>query len=437
MKSFERIPTKAEWSRLRKYAREMRELRVDESQDPPITSDILFMLQLRATNEPLLPKLKTFECHADKVFVPFIPLFLSCETTRVGITFAQDSPAMMVASAIVRLPIICPDLERITLYPVPRDPMIEEAISEMLLTCNRDILRWFCVVSPLTEEARKVAFQLPRLSELWIVFQGHELLPPVALPNLVSIYIEFDDHLDWLQGFRGGKLGKLETIILRPRSREISDILKEFKSVVLTTSIPITLSRFNFLTSRSWNPSYRSLLPFTQLTDLVIEFSCEDHCSSSVDDDIIIDLARAMPKLKILRLGGAPCRTGGGITVKGLIALGRGCRLLSELCIHFEATSFIGTATEAGMSTPSNGKTAGSLQGCALTNLEVGQIPIADGAELTVAVILLQIFPRLLTVEFIEKKWKNVADTIKFFRQISAFVQHTGKTYPHIFSPPR
>ena len=212
-KSFERIPTKAEWSRLRKYAREMRNLRVDTtSQGPPITSDILFMLQLRTTNEPLLPKLKIFECHADEVFIPFIPLFLSRETTQVGITFAQGSPALMVASTIVRLPVICPGLERVTLHPLPGDAVISEAVSETLLTCNRDSLQWFRVVSPLTEEARKVMFQLPRLSTLWVVIQGQALLPKVVLPNLRSICLGYDNHLDWLQGFRGGVLDKLENI---------------------------------------------------------------------------------------------------------------------------------------------------------------------------------------------------------------------------------
>jgi len=56
-----RVPTKAEWAVFRRYARRMRKLMVDTSEDP-VTSDILFTLQLHAANGPLLPKLKTFEC---------------------------------------------------------------------------------------------------------------------------------------------------------------------------------------------------------------------------------------------------------------------------------------------------------------------------------------------------------------------------------------
>ena len=83
------------------------------------------------------------------------------------------------------------------------------------------------------------------------------------------IHVEYDNHPDWPQGFRGGVLDKSESIVLRPQSRETSDFLGEFKSVALTTSIPSTLLKFSFITSRSWDPSYRSLLPFTQLKELV------------------------------------------------------------------------------------------------------------------------------------------------------------------------
>jgi len=72
-KSFQRIPTKAEWSRFQKYARGIRTLEVDDSKDL-VTSDVLLKLQLRTGNEPLLPRLVTFECKAvSEAFIPFIP----------------------------------------------------------------------------------------------------------------------------------------------------------------------------------------------------------------------------------------------------------------------------------------------------------------------------------------------------------------------------
>jgi hypothetical protein len=336
---------------------EVQKLTVDTSEDP-VTSDILFALQLRTANEPLLPKLKTFECEdVTEAFIHFIPTFLSRKTTEIDIGFDEGSPTVMIASMITRLPMLCPDLERITLRRLPRDPVITEAVSDMLLAYNRDTLQWFCVDSPLTEEAREAVFQLPKLSQLWVVIQGHTLLPPVALPNLTTIDIEYDGHLDWLQGFRGATLEKLQEVSFTSRSGQIGDFFGEFKSVALTTSVPTTLSEFAFHTSWSWDPNYRSLLPFTQLKDLLIEFSCNNHCSPGIDDDIIIDLARAMPKLETLRLGGAPCGTRGGVTVKGLVALARGCRHLRKLRIHFQTASLAEAATGAEVPAPSGGET--------------------------------------------------------------------------------
>ena len=228
----------------------MRTLAVNTSEDP-VASDILFALQLRTANEPLLPRLKTFECkNVTEAFIPFIPLFLSRKTVWVEVEFAKGSPTVMAASMIARLSALCPDLERIVLNDLTRSPVITEAVSEMVLTCNRSALRWFHVDSPLTEEAQRVIYQLPKLSGLWTVIQGHTLIPTVALPNLTSIDLEYDDHLDWLQRFRGSAFERLKTVYFRSESDQIGDFLGEFESVALT-SISATLSTFEFHTSRS------------------------------------------------------------------------------------------------------------------------------------------------------------------------------------------
>ena len=405
---------------------------MDTAEDP-VTLDFLFALQSRAANVPFLPKLRNFECGRAAPtsirLVPLIPSFLSHRTTRVYIGFHQDHPTVMVASVIIRLPMLCPNMERITLESLPRDPFITEAVSDMLLTCNRDTLRWFCADSSLTDEAREVVFQLPDLTDLWVVIQGHSLLPPVALPNLSAIDLEYDDHLDWLQGFRGATLKKLEDVNFTTHSEQIGDFLGEFKSVALAASTSATLAKLSFRTSQPWDPTYRSLFPFTQLEDLQIEFSCKNRCSSRLDDNIVIDLARAMPKLKILKLGGVPCKTGGGVTVKGLIALACGCRHLSKLRIHFQTESLVEAAAGTEVPAPSGDKTAVRRHDCALTDLEVGKITIQEGTTDMVAIALLQIFPRLLNVQFIERGWKDAVEIIRLTRRFSTFVQHTGKRH--------
>jgi len=409
---------------------------VDTFEDP-ITSDVLLALQLRTVNVPLLPRLKTFECEeATETFIPFIPLFLSPNTTEIHITSVRRSPIMVTAPMISRFSTLCPDLETITLNELPRDSVITAAVSEMLLACNRNALQEFQVDSPLTEDARGVVCQLPRLSSLWIVIQGSTPLPTLALPNLVDVDVEYDDYLYWLQGFHGARLEKLESACFRCYSKQIGDFLGEFERVALTTSAHNTLSSFRFCTSRSWNPNYSSLLSFKQLKELEIEFSCNGGCSSRVDDDVIISLARAMPKLEILQLGGAPCKIPTGVTVNGLICLAYRCSRLSKLRIHFQVTSLVRTATSAATESPSNDGTVVRRGNCALTNLEVGDIPIPVQSAFTVALILLQIFPRISDVEFTNGEWRTVAETIKHFRQIGAFVHRSGKAYHQIFNYP-
>ena len=56
--------------------------------------------------------------------------------------------------------------------------------------------RLFLVDSPLTEEARGVLYQLPKLTELWAVIQGVRTLSPVVLPNRTLIDVECDGRLD-------------------------------------------------------------------------------------------------------------------------------------------------------------------------------------------------------------------------------------------------
>jgi len=404
----------------------MRDLTVDTSKDP-VTSDILFALQLRTANEPLFPRLELFACmNAAEAFIPFIPSFLSCNITSIYIDFTEGLPVAVVASMITRLSTLCSDLCSITLNPLPRDPVITEAVSDMFLTCNRDSLRWFRVDSPLTDEAYEIIFQLPELSELWVVIQGHTQIPPVVLPNLSTINLEYDDRLDWLQGFRGVMLGELENVYFTSHSQRIGDFLGEFTRVALTTSAPSTLSTFYLNTSWSWDPNYRSLLPLTQLKNLLIESPC-GHCSSRIDDSIIMDLAQAMPKLEILKLGDAPCGAERGVTFKGLIALARGCRHLSKLRIHFQAASLVAAVTDAGVPASLGDETAVRGQDCVLTDLEVGKIPIPTDSALTVAMVLLQIFPRLHNIEPMRKEWRDVAENIKLFQRIGSLVQRAGK----------
>ena len=431
-KSFNRIPTKAEWSRFRKYARSMRELRVNTLQNP-VTPDVLSALHLRTGNEPLLPRLKTFVCEGTaEEFIPAIPLFLSSTTNHIGIKFDVDSPTLQVASTIARLSTLCPDLEHIFLDTLPKGQVITNAASEMLLACNRDTLQEFFVSSPLTEEARVVLYQLPKLRQLWSVIKGPISLPPVALPSLITLSLRYDQGHQWLRGLVGATLGRLKRVAFycNSASTPTTDFLDEFKRVALSTSSQDTLLSLAFRTSQSWNPNYSSLLVFKQLTELSIEFSCQDGCSSRVDDDLIASLTEAMPKLETLQLGRPPCQAATGITLKGLVTLARHCPQLSELCVHFQALDLAETATSTEPPPPPEHTAVVPPTNCVLTHLQVGDAPIPPGEFLAVSVTLLQVFPQIHNIKYTNPQWKHVADTINLFKRFDGHIFHTSK--PHL-----
>ena len=403
-KSFRRLPTTPEWARFRKYARRMRELNERNCH----YSEVLPVLQFCATNGPLFLNLKTLHLWFTAAeFIPFIPSFLSPRTTSFLLWFKTDPPPAIVASMITALPTLCPDLQDISLWALPRHPMITAAVTGMLLASNRS-LRRLRLDSPLTEEACEVVYKHPDLRELSVVIEGSTSLPVVELPNLTEIFIEYDRSCDWLQGFRGATLGKLASISFHSESDSTIDFLEEFKRVALTTSIPATLSKFSFGTSRQWKPNYRSLLPFTQLSKIDIEFSCDGGCSSTIDDDIITEIARAMPGLEFLHVGDEPCETPTGITIKGLATLAHYCPSLCMLRVHFQVASLDPLAIPKVIP---GGEPTIPRRNYALTDLDVGAIPLPEESVLVVAQTLTRIFPRITYISSTDDNWDEVVET--------------------------
>ena len=410
-KSFKRLPTTVEWARFRKYARRMRNLELAVASNPP-SPEVFSAMQLYTVNELLFPNLKTlFLWGIGRPFLPFIPLFLSPRTTSIYLSFEPDLPNTTISSTITILPTLCPDLQEIAFYFVTRDPMITATVSGMLLAANRNTLRRFEVDSPLTEEANQVICKLPNLCSLTVVTERESSLPSASLPNLIKLTVNCDNEGGWPQLFQGATLGKLESVTFFLRSEPIGDFLGTFERAALSSSVQDTLSSFCLFASYSWNPNYPSLLSFTQLVNLWIDFSCDDGCSSTVDDNIIINLSWAMPKLVTLRLGDEPCdEITTGVTAKGLLALAHNCLNLSTLCIHFQVASLSVPSATPGMF-PNTESTA-SMTDCALTNLEVGEISMPEESALTIALTLIRLFPRIETIDGADEGWEKVQNAI-------------------------
>ena len=430
LKRLESILTTRELDRFGKYARRMRKLHDNHC----LPVEALSLVQQYTADEPLLPNLETLNLYAaGGKLVPLIPVFLSPRTTAVSIGFSPctHDHKTMIASVITALPTLCPNLRKISLKSFPRDPAITAAISRMVLASNRNTLRSFRVDFPLAEEASEVIYQLPGLRKLWTVIEEDTSLPSMTLPNLTSLAIECNCDNGLSRVLREATLGKLESVTFDSSSEQVGDPLEAFEKAAHAASAQNTLSRICIHTSHPWNPNYSSLLPYTQVACLAIVFPCHVRCSSTVDDEVIINLARAMPKLKILRLGDRPCgKSPTGVTVKGLVVLAYHCPHLSTLRVHFRVASL--SAPPAITEAASNVGSAALRRDCSLKLLNAGEIPILAESVLVVALTLARIFPHIEDIESSDMNWVKVVRAISTSREI---IDCSGEDHP--LAPPR
>ena len=390
----------------------MRELEYTVTRDSP-SPEFFSAIKLCTINEPLFPNLKTLEFLVImEYFIPFIPLFPSQRTTSITLEFYTDLPKATFASVITALPTLSPDLQAIYLYGLPINPMATAAVSKMLLLTNRNTLQELHVDSPLTEDASELLCELPNLRCLSVDIGRETPLPSASLPNLTKLSITCDDEYGWPRLFHGATFGKLECVeFYLLGSGQIGDFLGAFKRAALSPSVRNTLSEFCILAQHPWNPTYSSLLPFTQLVDLDIGLPCDGRCSSTVDDDIVISLSRAMPKLRTLALGSVSCKQStGGVTTKGLLALARHCPELCILCVHLQVASLCEPSVIPGI--VHNAGPAASWADCDLMKLSVGEAPVPERSAMMIALTLLRIFPRLEHIMFIDKGWGEVEKAI-------------------------
>ena len=309
------------------------------------------------------------------------------------------------------------------------DPMITAAASKMLFATNQNALRRFHIDSPLTDEAAGAICKSQNLCALWVVTEKGTPILSASLPNLTYLRITCEDGSAGLQLLHRATFGKLGTLNFTIKSRPIDDFLESFKGAALSSSIQNTLSVICLSAGQSWSPNYSSLLPFTRLVDLIIQSPCNGGCSR-VDDGIVIDLSRAMPKLRALRLGDDPCHQfTGGVTAKGFAALAHNCPNLSSLCVHFQVDSLsyppmdLEMARDAGYSS--------SWRGCALTKLVVGCTPVPEESAPMIALTLLRIFPQIEYIDFIDGAWVEVEDMIYRSQQIV----NCSSKYHHLAIP--
>ena len=144
--------------------------------------EVFLVIRLLTIDEPLLQNLKVLHLwEIQRSFIPFIPFFLSPRIASISLTFESGPLSMMITSTLTALQTLCPDLQAIGLYSLPRDPMTIAAVSGMLLVTSQNILQELYIDSPLTEAASEVLYKLPNLCVLSVVIERETSLPSASL----------------------------------------------------------------------------------------------------------------------------------------------------------------------------------------------------------------------------------------------------------------
>ena len=156
----------------------------------------------------------------------------------------------MITSTITALLTLCPNLQSIGLYSLPKDS-IAAAVSGMLLVTNRNILQQTYVDSPSTEEAGELLYKSPNLCGLSVAIERETSLPSASLLHLTRLTIIYDNTAGWSRLFHEATLGRLESVSFVLGSEQIGDFLGAFERVALSSSVQNALSEFCVLASCS------------------------------------------------------------------------------------------------------------------------------------------------------------------------------------------
>ena len=137
-----------------------------------------------------------------------------------------------------------------------------------------------------------------------------------------------------------------------------------------------------------------------------------------------------MPELEILQLGKPPCRALTGVTFKGLVVLASLCNRLSKLCVHIQANRLAEATSGTEPPFPSEHAAVIPRTNCALKDLQVGETPIQESETLAVGLTLLQMFPEIRNIEYVNPRsnWKSVVETIKLFKRFGGHIEHVRRT---------
>ena len=394
--------------------------RVYASQDDHITSeDILHLVNLDRSGQPLMPGLQVLNWTTGRVSLPWLHHLLSPSLTDVHIDLNGGRSAPVDIAVIRAIPTV--HLKHIAFSTLRVTTGVNAALLDLVTGSKR--LKTICIQqevtpgenSPLHDEIKDEGepIELDGLTSITIGLKTDStflsrLFNRTTLPNIQKICVKHLGRIEWL-----GSENLFNSMLQSssPRALHTLRYSSNYYGVDITSA------------------KIQQLQDFSALGAVRITSSCNaSRCKFFLSDNDISTLAFAMPNLTELYLGGTPCAsTLVSVSLNGLAVLAAKCTKLGELQIHFDTAGFINKALDG--STEHIPSPQLARHPCRLTQLHVGQTPLTKNTDgyWTIGMALLQIFPNLKGIthyqpQFRVSDWGEVVRIIQAQRKIASLM---------------
>ena len=400
---------------------------VTEPRDFFPSQDAIQILSTRYSTKPVLPLLRALSW----LFVPSahlqssVPLLVSPHLAHIRLHFRDNSPEHCLP-ILQTLTKAAGSLKSVELTPEFNTEEMQNAVSALLLSCKPNLLREFCVASPISEEALLHVAQIPGLRRFSLRSGTPALTNPLPLtmfPSLRTLLISVSGLPTWLEILRHIQSKRLTQLSVEFSGGD-NNTLPVMWTHLQHSGIHRTLTEFSVCPGAGWISDRVSIAPILDLRELIsltIYTNCKrDGCIFCLSDNDIERLVKAMPKLEILSLG-TPCaeQMHDNLTVKSLVAISKHCKALKVLEMHINCQSIVMSMRELDTHGYFPAVAPSSRDVCPLRLATFGPCPIPMGSEggSIVGMVLLQLFPRLYEVRWnpleVIPPWSSVNTLIR------------------------
>lgn len=369
----------------------------------------------------LLSNLQSLEWYSATETFSYIDLFLSARLTSLNVRVVPDIPN--VGSILASLPV--GTLEELRFLDSSEDRAVQDAISNSVLRTTA-ALRSIEVSSDLSDAAIRHITRLPNLSDASVSFGNMGQLSASAdttFPSLRTLETRVDNGGGWKYLMQNAK--SLDSTVLHSLSVLQPEEIVAVFGFLIDEGFHRTMHRLSFAALQPCDLIPHVLAPlvkFRTLTRLSVTSSCDPtRCRSRLTNDVLAQLAEALPQLVELFLGATPCRSPGReITLAGLRPLSTHCIYLETVQIHFSALDIPTDIPDDALTNPSDQEPLGPNH-CHLLQLVVGDLPVSASEDslLIIAYFLRQLFPRLSKIvrTVPDSPWERVQEHIDTFQK--------------------